>query len=489
MKILRDDMVRTADADPLDLFYQGIRSEETRGRYTRTLRQVLCEVFEDMLAGTFKERAAQLVRLARDDPGWTCDLLIILARKLRERTKLPQDDPDYLNPLSFGNYYSPIKKLFAMNDVAIQWRRIHATFPELDNIPDSMGWTRPEIARMLKHTRDARDRALVLVLASSGMRAGAPHQLNWGDLTPVYRNDDKLTLDPGEGSEVACAMLNVYRGSSEGYAAFITPEAFAALQEYARAWSGRMGRQAGPKDPMFIVMRYVPKRATQSAIQRRVEGVVAQAGLREAREGKRFRVPLMNGFRRFYNKTCKEALAGGSTLGSLIKHEFMMGHHGLTSLDENYFKTDALELAREYVKAVPDLTIDDTERLKRSNRVMAENIQNMEDEKDAKIERLEGQIRRMEEKVSEVGDQSGARADEILNAILRSPKSGGVPADVLESLTAMMSQLGAAQDDEIRKLRAEYDAKMDHVLRAMDRITKGGNYGHDPLDEFRDKGV
>ena len=81
-----------------------------------------------------------------------------------------------------------------------------------------------------------------MLLASSGMRAGAPHQLNWGDLTPIYRNGDRLTLDPGEGSDVACAMLEVYRGSAESYAAFITLEAFAALQEYARVWSGRMGR-------------------------------------------------------------------------------------------------------------------------------------------------------------------------------------------------------------------------------------------------------
>ena len=487
MKILRDDMVRAADANPLDLFHQGIRSEETRGRYTRTLRQILCGVFEDMLTGTFEERAAQLVRLGRDDPGWTRDLLIILAGKLRERTRLSRDDPDYLNPLSFGNYYSPIKKLFDMNDVSMPWRRIHTTFPELDNMPDSMGWTRAEIARMLRHTRDAWDRALVLVLASSGMRAGAPHQLNWGDLTPIYRNGGKLTLDPGEGSEVACAMLKVYRGSAEEYAAFITPEAFAALQEYARSWSVRMGRQARPEDPMFIVMRYAPRRATQTAIQRRVAGVVHQAGLRDGKSGKMHRVPLMNGFRRFHNKTCKDALAG-STLGSLIKHEFMMGHHGLTSLDENYFKTDALELAAEYVKAVPDLTIDDADRLRLSNRALAENIQRTEDEKDAKIGRLERQVRDMEERMARMGD-GGARADELLRAILRSPESGGVPGDVMEALKGMMDGLAAAHDGEIRKMRAEYDAKMDRVLRAMDEMGRKGDHGHDPLREFRDSGV
>ena len=541
-------MVRAADANPLDLMRQGIRSEETRHKYLRTLKYVLCKVFEDMLEGTFEERAAQLVRLGRDDPEWARDLLLNLSRKLRERTELPRNDKDYLNPITFSNYFIPIKKLFDMNDVAMPWKRIRSTYPELDNVSESRGWTREEIARMLKYARDSRDRALVLLLASSGMRAGAPHQLNWGDLTPIYRNGGKLTLDPGEGSDVACAMLNVYRGSAESYMAFITPEAFAALQEYALDWAGRMGRQAGPDDPMFIIMRYAPKRATLISIRKRIIDVVKRAGLRAGRDGKMHRVPLMNGFRRFFNKTCKEALSGNSTLGSLIKHEFMMGHSGLTSLDENYFKTNALELAAEYVKAVPDLTIDDAERLRRSNRTMAENIQHMEDEKDGKIARLEAEMGRMaseryaeaarmrsemervrrekdeavervREEVAEIRDRGGATAGEILDALRKSPKAGGVPGDVAAALTTMMRQLGAAQETAMRDMKdshnaamadmkadmkdshnaamadmkadmkAEYDAKMERLLRMIGRTAKDGDAGHDPLAEFRGDGT
>ena len=537
MKILRKDMVRAADADPLDLMLQGIRSEETRKKYIRMLQNVLCDVFEDMLQGTFEERAVQLVRLGRDDPGLVRDMLLNLTRKLRERTELPKNDKDYLNPISFGNYFGPIKKLFDMNDVAIPWKRIRSTYPELDNVSSSRGWTRQEIARMFKCARDPRDRAIVLLLASSGMRAGAPHQLNWGDLTPIYRNGDKLTLDPGEGSNVACAMLEVYRGSSERYMAFITPEAFAALQEYAHFWSEHMGRQAGPDDPMFIMMRYAPKRATRRTIRKRIIGMVGRAGLHDSRDGKMHMVPLMNGFRRFFNKTCKEALSGNSTLGSLIKHEFMMGHSGLTSLDENYFKTDALEMAVDYVKAVPDLTIDDAERLRRSNRAMAENIQNLEGEKDAKIEQmkgqirrmgtekddmiadlegrmrrmgtekdsmiadLKGQIRRMEEKMSSIGGGSaGVMANDVLDAVRKSPKVGGVPGDVAESLTTMMKQISAAQDTAMRDMKdgydaamadmkAEYDAKMERMMRVMDRMARESDSGYDPMDEFRRSGV
>ena len=40
------------------MFIQGIKAEETRDKYTRSLRRVLCSVFEEILEGTFEERAA-----------------------------------------------------------------------------------------------------------------------------------------------------------------------------------------------------------------------------------------------------------------------------------------------------------------------------------------------------------------------------------------------------------------------------------------------
>ena len=513
-------MVRVGDEAPLDLFIQGIRAEATRVRYTSALRQVVCEFLEEWLEGTFEERVAQLVKHGRDDPDWTRDLMITLTKKLRERTRLARDDPDYLNPISFANYFSPLKKLFGMNDVALSWNRIYATFPELDNMPDTAGWAREEIAGMLAHTRDPMDRALILVLASSGVRAGALPDLNWGDLTPVYRVDGKLTTDPGgEGSEVACAALDVYRGSVEGYTAFVTPEAFAALQGYGRAWAKTTGRQAKPEDIMFVRTRGVPRRMTKGGIQRRIRQMVDKAGLHDAgRQGKTFGVPLMNGFRRFYNKTCKEAMSGDSTLGSLIKKEYMMGHRGLTSLDQNYFKTDVLELAHEYVRAVPDLTINDEDRLRLSNKRMADNVRRMEDEKDGAMAQMQEVVARMEAKMSsmeraarekddevrrlvrerdelvarggggandkmvarmeermasmqeemaEMKRRRGLPAEELLAILGKSSETDGVSGTLLESLTGMVRQMGAAQEANIRELRREYDAEISKLKRRV----------------------
>ncbi len=307
MKLRRDDVVRAGAAAPLELFARGMRAEATSRRYGQALRQVLCGFLEEVLEGTLEECAAQMVRLGRDDPEWARDLLVSLAWKLRGRTRLDRDDPDYLSPASVPNYFKPLKKMLDMNDMAVNWKRAYAAYPEPDGMAGSAGWARGEIAAMMRHARSAQERALILVLASSGVRAGALPDLNWGDLKPVYLVDGGLVLDPGDGpGELACAMLEVYRGSAESYTAFVTPEAFEALQEYGREWSELMGRRAGSGDPMFISTRGKPGRAARATIRKRGELAARRAGLRGGgREGKRHEVPLMNSFRRFYNKTAK----------------------------------------------------------------------------------------------------------------------------------------------------------------------------------------
>ena len=381
MKITRAEFKRTKDAPPLEMFAQGIKAEETREKYTRTLRRVLCGVFEEILEGTFEERAAQLVRYGRENPEWVRDLLLNLSKKLRARTELARDDPNYYNPVSMNSYFKPIKKLFDMNDVGMPWKRIYATFPEEDNVPDSRGWTRAEISRMLRFASGAVDRALVLLAASSGIRSGG-FDLDWGDVKPVYRDGDKLSFE-GAGEPV-CAMLSVYSGTSSQYWAFITPEAHRALSDHRESWARETGRQPEPSDPVFKKYGPLPVRATQVSVKKRIQRMVSKAGLRspDLKKNRRFEVPLMNGFRRFWNKACKESLSPDSPVSSLVKTEFMMGHTGLTSLDKNYFKVSPLELAAEYLHAVPNLTIGDEERLAAESERRAERISELEQDKD-----------------------------------------------------------------------------------------------------------
>ncbi|MDC8452624.1 MAG: hypothetical protein LV477_06910 [Candidatus Nitrosotalea sp.] len=172
MKISKSEIQKVTD-EPIGLFYQGIRAEATKEKYTRTLQRILCDFFEDVLEGTFEERASQLVHKAKADPEWITSLLLTLSKKLKERTDLPRIDDDYLSPNSFPRFFKPIRKLLDMNDVPVAWKRISYTFPEHDNTySDSRGYTREEIQKMLGFIRGPIDKALILVAASSGIRGG-----------------------------------------------------------------------------------------------------------------------------------------------------------------------------------------------------------------------------------------------------------------------------------------------------------------------------
>ena len=363
---LNPEKIKTSDErKPLDLFTQGTKSERTRYVYKCKLRQILCEYMEDVFSGTFGERAEQLLDLGREKPKLTCGLMVELASMLRERTELEKDDPEYLSPTSINANFAPLKKLFVVNDVALPWNRIRASFPEM-TMYETGDWTRDDIRRMLRHARGAVDRAIILVMASSGVRIGGM-ELKWGHIVPIYDEGGRLRegkgmLEEDDSKPVACAMLRVYAGNFAEYAAFITPEAYEAAQEYRTVWAREAGREPTPSD--WFIKKAGPSAAglTHDGIKQRVYKAIWSAGLRgsETKEGARYNVPGMNGFRRFCNKALKDAKSDDAPLSSLIKKERMLGHTGLVKMDRNYFKSNMLEIAKEYLSAVPNLTIHGT---------------------------------------------------------------------------------------------------------------------------------
>lgn len=276
MKIDTDDL-REIVEEPIELFYQGIKASETREKYTRTLRRILCDILQSILEGSFEDRSAQFVSKGRANPDWLMSVLLSLSRKLRQRTELPTTNPEYLNPKSFENYFKPLKKLLDMNNVPVVWERIYATFPEIDNNTSGRAYTLSEVQTMLEFTQGAIDKAIILTGASSGIREGG-FRLKWKDITPVYKVDGKIVLDITESeekrAEVVCAILSVYSGTVSQYPAFITPEAYNAILNYRKEWTRDVGREPKPDEPIFIKQGDLPIALLPTAIKKRVEDVL-----------------------------------------------------------------------------------------------------------------------------------------------------------------------------------------------------------------------
>lgn len=364
MKLTADDVRPVEKLAPLALFHQGIKSPITDQSYTRVLKKILCNVCEDVLEGTFEERVEEFVRRSRADPAWCRDVIMGISRLMRGRTELPRDHPDYLNPSSFHAYFSPVKKLLDMNDIAVQWKSVYRTYPERRIARNSRGWTRAEIVRLLACAEGAKRRTVILILASSGMRLGGM-DLRWDDFSPIYGTDDSLS-ESDNGGEIACAAVRVYRESAEEYTTFITPEAWGTLQKWRAVWTHAVGRQPKPDDCVFKRNGSFPKPLTMRAIKISIDKIISRSGIRDGHvaDGRRYDVPAIHGFRRFWNKTVKDALSDDSPISALTKKEYMLGHSGMTALDRNYYHTNTLELAKEYIKAVPALTIGNEDRLR-----------------------------------------------------------------------------------------------------------------------------
>ena len=373
MKLKKNRGRSISEQDPLTLFHAAIRSTKTGKGYTNTLRWFLCDVMEKVLHGTFEERVKEFVEIGKNNPDKMLGILVELSVIVRERTRKDRKDADYMNPSTIPNYFSPIKKLLNVNDVSVNWKRVTNSFPELDNVNKTQGWTREDIRLMLDHTKNARNRALILTLASSGVRRGGV-LLRWGDLTPIYDMDGKMVkeedLEGRMSGEPECVAVNVYRRTFEEYVTFITPEAYRAIMEYAVEWEADVGKKPKDDDPIFKSNGKVLNGLTVSGINNIIREIALSAGVwrKNPDNPRRGEIPTLNGFRRFFNKTLKDAPSRESSLSILMKVELMMGHKDLLSLDSDYYKTDLQELAYTYVNAVPNLTISESERLRQAGR-------------------------------------------------------------------------------------------------------------------------
>jgi integrase len=115
-------------------------------------------------------------------------------------------------------YLAGVQSFLEANDVVLNWKKIAKFYPEpvANNL---RSYTTEEIAKLLS-VADSRDRCLVLLMASTGMRVGAIKSLKLKHLT-------RLQDQNGIG------FLTVYPESkNDRYDAIITPECMASIDEY-----------------------------------------------------------------------------------------------------------------------------------------------------------------------------------------------------------------------------------------------------------------
>jgi integrase len=249
-----------------------------------------------------------------------------------------------LSPNSFDAPIAALQLFLELNDIMLNFKKIRKLVPARVKKSGERGYTTKEIQKMLEFSSDKRTKAVIHFIASSGVRVGA---------------FDGLKLRHIVEMPMGCKAVLVYEGTTEEYWTFLTPEASESLDAYLNERRND-GETLTPDSPVFR-SRYslgVQKAETLSiqSITQIVYRVLNRAGLRQNRKNNRYEVQLDHGFRKRFNTILK---LNREINANIV--EKMMGHS--KGLDGVYLKPTRQESFEEYKKGIPDLTIDDSERI------------------------------------------------------------------------------------------------------------------------------
>lgn len=319
----------------LVLFTESLKSEHTRKQYCYYLDKFRefykIKDFDSLL--TIQQDKIQIM---------IEDYTLVLKKKV---------SPNTLPTMIFG-----IKSFFEANDIELKWKKIKKLFPEKVKLSGRQSWSLKQIQSMLEaRNLDLRARALILFLASSGVRIGAVPDLKLKHLTEIEN----------------CKMITVYADTKDEYQTFLTPEASEALTNYLT--KRKQDREYFDQNTPLFRARYKlggekVRPADKASLQAIIGHILIRCGIRQAKPGKyqRYETQIDHGFRKFFNEALK------STPGiNLAYAEKLMGHSVTIPLDNNYLNPNIDKLFVEYTKVITALTIDDNARLRTKNQELA----------------------------------------------------------------------------------------------------------------------
>ena len=326
-----------------------IRSEVTRREYERRL----CRFLENI-----SETLDSFIEKAKNDPAWLQDLLLGLIRKEKQRIERKEIEAQHLK-----NFLKPIRLLTVVFEFNVNWKKLGKMLPvgrryALDRAP-----TVEELRRLVS-SKDARFKAIILMMVSGGFRVGSWNFLKIRDVEPIKKKN-----------EIVAAKLTIYRNEPEQYFTFISREAYEALETYLES-RRREGKTLGPNSPLIASLS--GEEITGIGVTRLFERTLWELGIRK--EKKRRHDFTMHSIRKFFKTRCEQIMKP-------INVELLMGHS--IGISDHYYRPTENELLEDYLKAEPLLSISEAEEVRRESELsrhdLEERLKQLEDSLSALI--------------------------------------------------------------------------------------------------------
>lgn len=356
--------------DVYEIFINAIKSETTRHNYIFAIKKYMqyrkVTKLEELLPSSLSPNQSDIHSIESDI------IKYIIHLKNVEKNECS----------TITGYLAAIMLFYAVcTDLNLNRKKISRYLPASQKAGIDRGYTTEEIAKMLS-VSDARVRALILLLASTGMRIGGIADRDKKEGKDKDKDKDRLlrlkhlhkfsVSDKGINYNVYKVV--VYEGCKEEYFCFTTPEATKAIDAYLE-YRERYHEKLTPESYLFreqfntsdpfdsqnpkgMQAKGLSKLIAETAIK---SGVTERNSLLEGEKfgSKRHKVFNTHGFRKFVTGKMVEAGLSDFVIDKLLGHK---SKGGINS--KHYYRPQEDELFSEYLKAIDYLTIDDSNRLR-----------------------------------------------------------------------------------------------------------------------------
>lgn len=315
----------------MKIFEESIRSKETLHYYKVYL--------EKFLQFTNTSDYGSLIKL---EPKKLEFLLIEYVSHLKKFVEMGE-----ISPNGFPQRFAPIETFLVQNDVLLNFKKIKRMFPRRVKTRGESPYTRKDLQDFIEFAPDQRARAIVSFFVSTGARPQSIEGLQLRNLKEM---------------DLGCKGVLIYENDQEEYWAFLTPEATKYLDEYFKDREFH-GEKLKPESPVFrsdygqtaawLNVRPLNKKALYGVVYRMLcnSKIRERNTVRYKRHGK----AIFGGFRKWYETTL-DSIDGINP--SIV--EKLMGHKN--DLRGTYFNPEIQKRFETFQKAIPDLTINDTDR-------------------------------------------------------------------------------------------------------------------------------
>jgi integrase len=259
---------------------------------------------------------------------------------------------------SVSTCLAAIRKFYDMNDIDLHWRKIHSFEGEKEKVAEDRPYIHSEIQMLLEKTT-YRNRSIILLMASAGLRVGAIPGLRIKDLVPI----DKYSI----------YKINVYaRSIKSHYFSYCTPECRKWIQLYLdhrKRWGERLTEDS----PLFRI-EYNPSRLfskvapiSNDTIPQFMDILLKQTGLRtqplEGQQQRRLHVMMTHGLRKFFETNAFKAGMDHMYLRILMGQKSGLEDAYLKLSEEDLLEGDNKHVG--YLGVIDQLTIDESNKLRR----------------------------------------------------------------------------------------------------------------------------